>query len=256
MDYIDQTHNKITLDRHPTRIISLVPSQTELLYYLGIKPLAQTIFCVHPYPEFKAANKIGGTKKLDIAKIIRLNPDLIIGNKEENAKEDIEELRRHFPVWLSDIYTLADAYKMINQIGTLVDKDNDAQLLVRQIEASFNSLDTKSKQTVLYLIWKNPYMAAGRNTFINSVLEKAGYINILNAAGSRYPEIGIDEILALNPQSILLSSEPFPFKEKHIAELQNLLPTSNIHLVNGELYSWYGPRLLKTAAHLSKKSSL
>lgn len=250
MDYLDQTGYKITLKGQPLKVISLVPSQTELLYYLDIKPVGNTVFCYHPEDEFENSYKIGGTKKLQLDKIRALKPDLIIGNKEENQQEQIETLRREFPVWLSDIYTLEDAIDMIKQIGILVNKQNLAQHLCNQINSGFDSLVPKTNEAVLYLMWKDPYMAAGRNTFINHILDRAGYSNILEDEESRYPKITATQIVELNPSTILLSSEPFPFKEKHIAQIQDLLPRCKVKLVNGELYSWYGPRLLKTIESL------
>ncbi len=256
MTFIDQTGYKITLDRHPQRIVSLVPSQTELLYCLGIVPIAQTIFCVHPAQYFKGSDKIGGTKNLNLAKIKRLKPDIIIGNKEENLQTEIETLRKDFPVWLSDIYTLSDTNNMILQIGRLLDKEKEAELLVASIERDFSKISiVKKKLKVLYLIWRKPYMAAGMSTFINEVLKLQGLTNSILETDSRYPELNINQIIAYNPDKIFLSSEPYPFKVKHIAELQTSLPQASIELVDGELYSWYGPRLLKTASYLSKKSS-
>lgn len=256
MTFIDQTGYKITLDRHPQRIVSLVPSQTELLYHLGINPIAQTIFCVHPTPYFKESNKIGGTKKLSLAKIKRLKPDLIIGNKEENHQAEIETLRSEFPVWLSEIYTLSDANTMILQIGELVNKKEEAESLVSAIQRDFSKINiAKKTQRVLYLIWRKPYMAAGRSTFINAILKSQGLENCISEVDSRYPELSTDQIKEYNPDTILLSSEPYPFKDKHITELQSMLPQASIELVDGELYSWYGPRLLKTASYLATKSS-
>lgn len=252
MEYIDQTGYKITLDRPPLRIVSLVPSQTELLYYLGIHPVGQTIFCFHPKEQFKNAKKIGGTKKIQMDKLKALNPDLIIGNKEENQKEQIEELRNEYAVWLSDINTLENAYDMIRSVGKLVNKETQANRLAAELEAGFDGLKDKPKSSALYLIWKDPYMVAGQNTFINSILSSSGYTNAISDINSRYPKISLKEIQELNPDSILLSSEPFPFQESHVVEMKELLPHSEVKIVDGELYSWYGPRLLKTLNYLRK----
>ena len=234
----------------PMRIVSLVPSQTELLYYLGTPPVGQTIFCYHPRNNFTKSIKIGGTKKLQLDKIRSLKPDLIIGNKEENQKEQIEELRQEFPVWLSDIYTPQDATAMIRQVGQLVGKSTLATNLACEIEKGFSFNLTNTKGTALYLIWNNPYMAAGRKTFINSILEAHGYTNAISALDSRYPTISLDEMKKINPEYILLSSEPFPFENRHINDLKGHFPQVDIRLVDGELYSWYGPRLLKTIESL------
>jgi ABC-type Fe3+-hydroxamate transport system substrate-binding protein len=250
MDYNDQIDHKITLIGIPKRIVSLVPSQTELLYYLDTPPVGQTIFCYHPRNNFTESIKIGGTKKLQLDKMRSLKPDLIIGNKEENQKEQIEELRQEFPVWLSDIYTPQDATAMIRQVGQLVDKSKIADDLACTIDHGFNSGTKNTKGTALYLIWNNPYMAAGRNTFINSILEAHGYSNAIPELDSRYPTISLIEMKKINPDYILLSSEPYPFKNRHISDLERHFPEATIRLVDGELYSWYGPRLLKTIESL------
>lgn len=242
--FSDMLGREVVLNFPPNRIISLVPSQTELLYDLGLKDkiVGQTKFCIHPTIEFNNAVKIGGTKQVKYDLIDALKPDLIIGNKEENTREIIETLSLKYPVWVSDIFTIEDNYQMIESIGDLCHVENKAQALIKEIKHSFNQLYKKNIGNCLYLIWKNPYMAAGENTFINEILKKAGFQNVLGK-NSRYPELTENEIVALNPQYILLSSEPFPFKDKHIESLQLLLPNTIIKLVDGEMFSWYGSRI-------------
>lgn len=252
MIFIDHFKNKIELTQIPKRIISLVPSQSELLWDLGLRDelIGITKFCIHPNEMFKFKDRVGGTKTLDIHKIRSLKPDLIIGNKEENEYAQIKELQNEFPVWMSDIYNLYDAYKMISDIGELVNKKSEAIELVSIIQKSF-SIIKKYNKTVLYLIWKNPYMAAGNATFIGDVLYQMGLINSLKNSDLRYPELTMDEIKNLNPNLIFLSSEPFPFKESHINELKQLVPNATVKLVDGELFSWYGSRLLKSVEYLN-----
>lgn len=252
MIFKDQLGQLIELTQIPKRIISLVPSQSELLWDLGLRDelIGITKFCIHPNEMFKFKDRVGGTKTLDIHKIRSLKPDLIIGNKEENEYAQIKELQNEFPVWMSDIYNLNDAYKMISDIGELVHKKNEATRLVSNIQKSF-SVIKKYNKTVLYLIWKNPFMAAGNSTFIGDVLNQMGLINSLKNSDLRYPELTMDEIKNLNPNLIFLSSEPFPFKESHINELKQLVPNATIKLVDGELFSWYGSRLLKSVEYLN-----
>jgi ABC-type Fe3+-hydroxamate transport system substrate-binding protein len=252
MKYIDHTGYNFTLPRQPQRIISLVPSQTELLYYLGIEPIGQTIFCFHPASKFKNSTKIGGTKNLQLSKIDQLKPDLIIGNKEENNEEQIEYLRKRYPVWLSDIKTIVDSIDMITSIGDLIGKTEQAADLSHRIEQGFDNLNLKKKASILYIIWRGPYMAAGKDTYINSMIEASGYSNALELDTLRYPSITNKEITESEPDEIWLSSEPYPFKDKHIEELQEIAPKAHIKLVDGELFSWYGPRMLKTIDYLSK----
>jgi len=248
----DQLGQHIELTQIPKRIISLVPSQSELLWDLGLRDelIGITKFCIHPNEMFKFKDRVGGTKTLDIQKIRSLKPDLIIGNKEENEYAQIKELQNEFPIWMSDIYNLNDAYKMISDIGELVHKKNEATRLVSNIQKSF-SVIKKYNKTVLYLIWKNPFMAAGNSTFIGDVLNQMGLINSLKNSDLRYPELTMDEIKNLNPDFIFLSSEPFPFKEIHINELKQLVPNATVKLVDGELFSWYGSRLLKSVEYLN-----
>ncbi|MBN8702856.1 MAG: ABC transporter substrate-binding protein [Bacteroidetes bacterium] len=261
MKVIDQLGNTVQLAYSPKRIISVVPSQTELLFDLGLDEeiIGITKFCIHPKEKTKSKQKIGGTKKLDIEKIISLNPDLIIANKEENDKAQIELLATKFPVWISDVVTLDDAYQLIIQLGIIVGKEQKARELVDNIKNSFASLlQPKSdvqhqlkNKTVAYLIWSNPYMCAGSNTFINYILESCLLLkNIVAHSVSRYPEITAADLKASNPDFIFLSSEPFPFKEKHLHELQQICPTATIKLVDGELFSWYGSRLQRTPNYL------
>lgn len=237
----------------PKRIVSLVPSQTELLYYLEVEDEVKGItkFCVHPEHWLKTKTVIGGTKNLNLQKIFELNPDLIIGNKEENALEQITELQQNFQVYMSDIYTLTDALKMIADIGVLLQKENKANDLVTEIKNSFDKI-LKLNSTALYLIWGNPYMAAGRNTFIGNMMEHAGFENILSDKTLRYPELSWQEMAALNPEYILLSSEPFPFKTKHEEEIKKMLPKAKIIHVDGEMFSWYGSRLRFFGAYIEE----
>jgi ABC-type Fe3+-hydroxamate transport system substrate-binding protein len=238
----------------PKRIISLVPSQTELLFGLGLE--AETVgitkFCVHPQNWFKTKQKIGGTKSVKPAIIKALKPDLIIANKEENLKKQVEHLAADYPVWLTDVNNLEDAVQMIADIGTLTGKSEVAISLIEGINKSFETL-LKPGQPVktAYLIWQNPYMTVGGDTFINDMMRHCGFENIF-ANKSRYPEVTIDELQTANCQLLLLSSEPYPFKQKHIDELSDQLPGTKIILADGEFFSWYGSRLLKAPAYFSE----
>lgn len=252
--FTDQMGREMTISFPPKRIISLVPSQTELLFDLGLDQeiIGLTKFCIHPIEKFAGRTKVGGTKKLNIDLIKDLNPDLIIGNKEENTQSDIEELSGFFPVWMSDIFTLDDAIKTISQIGALVDREPEASYLNHLISAGFNDLKTLAVQNkidkkVAYLIWRKPYMVAGKNTFIDDVLLLNGMTNVVQQ--DRYPQITLDELQSLNCELILLSSEPYPFDSKHIEEIQSAIPGAKIMLVDGEMFSWYGSRLVKAVQY-------
>ena len=233
----------------PTRIISLVPSQTELLYDLGLRDevIGITKFCIHPDEWFRRKQRVGGTKNLKIDLIKSLNPDLILANKEENLKEEIEILQNDFNVYVSDISTINEALQMIEDIGTLVHCQQKSIEIVNGIKAEMmtqSRLEKKDKIDALYLIWQNPYMVAGNDTFIHDMMLDAGFNNLVKQ--NRYPMMTLEEIKSINPTVIMLSSEPFPFADKHIIEWQMQLPNTKIILVDGELFSWYGSRMLKS----------
>lgn len=252
MELTDQMGRTVSIPANPQRIVSLVPSQTELLFDLGLgdRVVGITKFCIHPQQWYKTKARIGGTKNFNFEVIHQLNPDLIIGNKEENYIEGIDLLAKDYAVWMSDIYNLTDAFAMITAIGSLTQTEAKAQELVNVIKQGFEALNPPMPHRALYLIWRNPYMAAGRNTFIDAMLPYAGFTNIVE--DERYPQLSPEAIQALAPQYILLSSEPYPFKDKHIAELQTLVPDAKIRLVDGELFSWYGSRLHYAPAYFAK----
>ncbi len=244
-EFTDQMKQTIRLESTPRRIVSLVPSQTELLHYLGLEDelVGITKFCIHPNVWFKTKTRIGGTKSVSFDKVKSLNPDLIIGNKEENAKEDIDALRSIAPVWMSDIYNLSDSIKMLRDLGEILDKVTKVDELISRIEAEFRSLrefalsHSSKGKSVLYFIWNDPGFLAGRNTFIDSMLTECGLINA--AKGDRYPDLDV----SIQPDLVFLSSEPFPFEEKHFSTYQEKYPNAKIVLVDGEMFSWYGSRL-------------
>jgi ABC-type Fe3+-hydroxamate transport system substrate-binding protein len=251
-EFTDQMGNRVVVSFPPKRIVSLVPSQTELLAYLGLaeRVVGITKFCVHPAGWRTSKTVIGGTKKFDIRKICSLKPDLVIGNKEENYEEGINRLKKEFPVWMSDVIALDDARSMIQGIGSVTGCESESAALIRQINHSFQSIKKSRPYSVIYLIWKNPWMAAGRNTFIHTMLEVAGFQNAVSK--NRYPQLSNDDLRQLHPEVILLSSEPYPFSEKHIMALQPIVPRAKILLVDGEIFSWYGSRLLKFPEYLSR----
>jgi ABC-type Fe3+-hydroxamate transport system substrate-binding protein len=243
----------------PQRIVSLVPSQTELLADLGLGPRVAGItkFCVRP-PEWRRQKAVvGGTKQFRFEAIEALRPDLILGNKEENYEAGIRRLEAGFPVWMSDVYTLADALRMIREVGALTGTADRAEGLAGGIEEAFAAWKAHREELprprVLYLIWREPYMAAGTHTFVHSMLEEAGFENALETP--RYPALTPEEMRRLDPDWVLLSSEPYPFGERHLGELQGLLPRARIRLADGEAFSWYGSRLLQAPAYFGRLRS-
>src|SRR3989338_9030968 len=244
--FTDQMGYEIRLSASPKRIISLVPSQTELLYDLGLdqEVVGITKFCIHPDEWFRSKPRIGGTKQFHFDKIAELRPDLIIGNKEENEEDQIRELQSAYPVWMSDIHNLHESLEMIGKIGELTNRSEKANDIADRIKQGFENwkpeIENQPWRSAAYLIWRNPYMAAGQNTFIDSMLEAVRLQNVITS--SRYPETTLHELATLSPEVILLSSEPYPFSEKHIAEIKTVVPSAKIILVDGEIFSWYGSR--------------
>jgi len=251
--FYDQLNRVVNLPSTPKRIVSVVPSQTELLFYLGLNEevVGITKFCIHPADKIKRVAKVGGTKTLDIPKIKKLQPDLIIANKEENDQGQIELLMKFFPVWISDITTLTDAIDMIERVGVITGNEAQANALNQTIFQKFNNLNIPAlNYRAAYFIWRKPYMVAGANTFIDNMLQKCGFANAFEL--ERYPEVYASSLVEANPDIVLLSSEPYPFKERHIAEFKALLPDAIIKIVDGEIFSWYGSKLVQAPEYFEK----
>jgi ABC-type Fe3+-hydroxamate transport system substrate-binding protein len=240
-------------DQIPQRIVSLVPSITELLFDLGLHQqiVGCTKFCIHPQSETSKLKKIGGTKNIDIQTTIELKPDLVIGNKEENTINDIELLSASMPVWMSDVNTLSDALNMIHNIGVITGTEQRASAIHEQIKDSFSNSHASQKTSAIYLIWNQPMMAAASDTFINSMLDHAGFINLVGDK-SRYPELTLEELRHLNPQVLMLSTEPFPFKKQHVDFFSDQLPETKVIIVDGTYFSWYGSRMIGAVDYFSK----
>jgi len=250
----DQMGRTLQVPENPQRIISLVPSQTELLHDLGLgdRVVGITKFCIHPEDWYRSKARVGGTKQVDLDKVHALRPDLIIGNKEENTQADIEALEREYPVWMSDVRDLNGALDMIRRVGVLTGTTSKADGLVNGIGQAFAALRPPSPtRSVAYFIWRGPLMVAGGGTFISDMLHRAGFRNAFAHRKERYAEITPAELAAADPDVIVLSSEPYPFAGKHLAEFQMTCPGTPVRLVDGELFSWYGSRLLKAPGYFA-----
>ncbi|GEP98323.1 ABC transporter substrate-binding protein [Chitinophaga cymbidii] len=252
MLFTDQLGRTITIPAPPQRIISVVPSQTELLYDLGATVTGITKFCVHPESWFRSITRVGGTKQLNIDLITSLQPDLIIANKEENERAQIETLAAKFPVWISDIQSLENACNMIVSIGDILRKTDKAQAIAATIRERFARLHpAPTTIPTAYFIWRDPWMIAGGDTFIHEMMHACGFRNVFEDL-PRYPSISLAQLAASGCRLVLLSSEPYPFKEKHVAEVREYLPDAEIRLVDGEMFSWYGSRLLHAPAYFQE----
>lgn len=248
--FTDQIGYTISLAETPRRIVSLVPSQTELLFDLGLGDcvIGITKFCIHPKSWLKEKTIIGGTKKIHPEKIAALQPDLIIANKEENVKEQVEDLRQIAPVWTSHIANLEEACEMISMIASITGTEELATRILQKIQKGFEELAENTGNKILsgnkvaYLIWQDPLMTVGKDTFIHHILSRANLQNVF-ADQIRYPQISMVTLQEMSPDRLFLSSEPYPFADKHIQAFQQCLPFTKVQLVDGEMFSWYGSRL-------------
>lgn len=248
---IDQLHRTLKFKETPKRIVSLVPSQTELLCDLGLKDsiVGVTKFCIHPQNIKTDAVVIGGTKQIHIDRIKKLNPDIILCNKEENTKVIVEACEQICTVHVSDIFNIDDSLELIQHYGEIFSKKEEASELIQNIKKEVEDfqifIQNKPTLKVAYFIWKNPWMVAANHTFIHYLLQLNKFDNVYKDQ-VRYPEVELSNAkFKRDVDVVLLPSEPFPFKEVHIKETQEVLPNTTVILVDGEMFSWFGSRLLK-----------
>jgi len=257
--YTDQTGTVISLTATPMRIVCLVPSLTELLYDLGLEDriVGITKFCVHPYHLKSTKKIIGGTKNVHAEKIRLLQPDIIIANKEENTEDIVIQMREIAPVWVSDIVTIDDTLAMIEEFGRIFAVRTQSQQWVNKINFGLHDIKSFMKDKPLlkaaYFIWKEPYMVAGGNTFINEMLKLNHFSNIYENKEGRYPEVIVQKMkIQGDPEVVFLSSEPYPFKDEDAFELGRHTHHAKTVFVDGEMFSWYGSRIVKAFAYFKK----
>lgn len=234
------------------KVVSLVPSITEALFDLGLtenEVIGRTKFCIHPEDRVKNVQVIGGTKNINIDKIKALKPDLILANKEENIKEQVEALMDDFKVLVTNVETIEDNYYLLKTLGNTFNKEEKAQHFNLKIYDVLQQAKLNSTVKAAYLIWKNPYMTVGSDTFIHKILAEIGFENIFKDK-TRYPEIQMEDLA--DAEVIMLSSEPFPFKEKHIEEMKAFYPDKKIMIVDGEAFSWYGTHIAKCGHYFTE----
>tara|TARA_R110001583_G_scaffold145096_1_gene297105 strand:- start:42195 stop:43001 length:807 start_codon:yes stop_codon:yes gene_type:complete len=246
----DQIGREIILKNTPKRIISLVPSQTELLCDLALENelVGITKFCVHPFHLKSTKTIVGGTKKVDFEKIKELNPDFILCNKEENSYDMLPELEKIAPTYFSDVNNLNDSIDLILHLGSILNRRTESDNLAHKIEfklADFNQfIKDKPTRKVAYFIWAKPWMVVGNDTYINEMLKLNKFENIYDNM-SRYPKVEINKIRHEgDPDVVILSSEPFPFKDEHAMEIASFTNRSITVFGDGEMFSWPGSRML------------
>lgn len=249
----DPLGREVAFSYPPQRIISLCPSITETLFKLGLQNqiVGRTRYCIHPKSLVRNVSTVGGTKKVNRNVIDGLKPDLIIAEKEENPREIVEALSSEYPVYTTEVRSYDDAIWMIKDLGKLTGSEMTANKMTEEIELKFSGLGTETKSSLVYVIWKNPYMVAGKDTYIHSMLERAGFSNAFGDRSERYPAISLEDLRSQHPDAILLASEPFPFQETHRRELQEQFPETKVVMVDGEI-CWYGIRMIKAADELER----
>jgi ABC-type hemin transport system substrate-binding protein len=243
------------------RIVSLVPSLTELLFALGLGPcmVARTGFCIHPAAA-AALPKVGGTKNVNLARLRRLAPTHVLVNVDENRRETAEALREFVPQVIVThpggphdvgalIAQLADVFAALPGVA------EHAAALRAELRIELAATQTQAEVPVLYLIWREPWMTVARDTYISRLLGCVGWLTLPAVDGgehgaARYPVLRGDEPWLASVREVLLSSEPYAFTQQHVAQAQSLCPQARVRLVDGELLSWYGPRTAQGLRYL------
>lgn len=253
-EIIDHLGRKLEIEGKPQRIISLVPAITETLYHLGLenKIIGRTRFCKFPKDKVKSAANIGGTKDIKLERIHELKPDLIIAEKEENTPKIVETLEKDYPVFVFEIQDFNDVYRMIQDAGKITSHQEEAHTLETNIKTAFKKMPREQNKRVAYVIWKKPYMVVGKETYIQSLLDHMGFINPFIHMEGRYPVVTEEDLLAADLDEILLATEPFPFREKHLDEFQKMLPEVKPRVIDGEMF-WYGAKMVEAATYFRKE---
>lgn len=250
----DDLGREVTFESPPRRVVSLCPSLTETLFALGLdaEVVGRTSYCVHPAERVRNVATVGGTKNIETDRVQALEPDLIIAAKEENPQDTVETLAGMSPVYVVDVTDFETALHAITSLADLAGRDAQADELVGKIRAAFADLRPRTTHRVAYLVWRDPYMAVGADTYICSMLAKCGCENVCAHLTDRYPEVTIEMLRRFAPQWVLLPSEPFPFDQTHVAELAPQLAPARVIHVDGQMFSWYGSRMLAAAEYLKQ----
>lgn len=240
------------------RIACVVPSLTELLFALGLgdRVVARTGFCVHPRGEVKRVPKIGGTKDFRLDDLRALRPTHLVVNVDENRRDAVDAAREFVPhVIVTHPCVPDDNLRLYALLGALFGREREAAALAAEFAAALSELDAAiaglARERVLYAIWRKPWMAVARGTYIAATLSRAGWDVVPGTAAARYPELSDDDPAWMAAERILLSSEPYAFRTSDVRE-QALRRGKPVHLVDGEMTSWYGSRAIDGMRHLAR----
>ncbi len=251
--FTDHLGRAVNIDRPLRRIVSLCPSITQTLFALsaGDRLIARTRYCIHPQPDVQVVPAMGGTRTIDVQRIASLQPDLVLADKEENPRDAVEALAERFPTFVVDVRSFDHALQTVRDLGALTENSAHADAMVGAIQQAFNRLDpVRPPLPTACLIWRDPFMAAGGDTFINAMLQTCGLRNVCVSLPGRYPELSADHLASLQPRLVLLTSEPYPFLPTHIEELQEMIPAASILLVDGRMLAFYGSSMIEAAGYL------
>ena len=272
VDAIGRAH---ALARADARIVSLVPSISELLFDLGAgdRLVGRTGFCIHPKDNIKTVPKVGGTKSVDIDKIRELAPTHLIVNIDENEKPTVDQLAGFVPnVIVTHPLGPLDNLSLYRLLGGIFGRENRAGELCEALQKAYfaaaGACAGLPRERVLYLIWKSPWMTVSRDTYISRTLAAVGWDTVETEGKERYPKIDLASGLLANVDRILLSSEPYSFREHHIREIRQMLGAANnffvptpveefespikVSLIDGEMTSWYGSRAITGMKYLAR----
>jgi ABC-type Fe3+-hydroxamate transport system substrate-binding protein len=246
------------------RIISLIPSITEIFFTLGVEDrvVGVTKFCTEPPEGVAGKPKVGGQKNPRVDAIIDLKPDLVVANVEENRKEHVEALQAAgLNVFVTYPRTVREGIRLIRDLGVLTDASAQSEALATRCGDALAEVEQatvdRAPVRAFCPIWRNPYMTINHDTFIHDMLRVCGGENIFHDYPQRYPKVTLTEMAARKPEVILLPDEPFPFGEKHLPDFDPLrevpaVRAGRLHLLDGKILCWYGPRIADSLGTLSK----
>lgn len=262
IDAIGQEHLPAARERAAPRIVSLVPSLTELLCDLGLAPLlvGRSGFCIHPAETVRAIPKVGGTKDVNIEKIRKLGATHLIVNIDENEKPMVDQLAQFIPhIIVTHPLGPRDNLPLYRLLGGIFGAEKEAESLCTAFEQEYATLaavranHNMPPRTMLYCIWKDPWMTISDDTYIARMLAEIGWTcwstPQLAAAGARYPKFEWTDAVAQAIDGVLLSTEPYRFTEAHVDALERQIGKP-VELVDGEMLSWYGSRAIRGLRYL------
>lgn len=261
---VDALGRSLTVRQRPERIVSLVPSLTEALFAFGLEQeiVGVTRFCVEPRRGVAGKTKVGGTKALDVAKIEALEPDLVIASAEENSPGDVTQLFDHgCPVFVTMVTSVQSAIDLLRQLATITGTTAAARPIIQGAKKALTFVQATGaggeRVRVFCPVWRNPYMTCSRGTYMDDVVTVCGGRNVFDERRERYPRVELAEMAALDPQVILLPSEPYRFTKRHKADFRafadvTAVKNGHIFLIDGRMLTWYGPRIAQSLSEVKR----